>query len=198
MLTTQHMGKNSVFKVPHEIAALLKLPDPSEYTFHSFRRTIATRAANAWATTEQLVDFFGWKNATMSQEYISSSRPAILGMANRLCVTGVNNTTKPRIEDTDKKVPSIGGNGETLTEILSRTQLLQEDSNIFDEMEEDKEMFQQAGVPTHTIFKDKATSQHGILKATIKQTIFAFLFANGTNINLKVILINNMSGNINL
>ena len=98
----------------------------------------------------------------MSQEYISSSRPAVLGMANRLCVTGVNNTTKPGIEDTDKKVSSIGGNGETLPEILSLTQLLQEDSNIFDEME-DEELFQQAGVPTHTIFKDKATSQHGIL-----------------------------------
>ena len=129
MLTTRHMGKNSVFKVPHEIA------------FHSFRRTSATRATDAWAKTEQLVD------ASMSQEYISSSRPAILGMANRLCVTGVNNTTKPRIEDTDKKVSSIGGNGETLPEILSLTQLLQEDSNIFDEMEEDKELFQQAGVP---------------------------------------------------
>ena len=136
MLTTQHMDKNSVLKVPHEIAALLKLPDPSEYTFHSFRRSNATRAADALATTEQLVDFFGWKNASMSKEYIS----AILGMANRLCVTGVNNTTKPRIEDTDKKVSSIGGNGETLPEILSLTQLLQEDSNIFDEMEEDEEL----------------------------------------------------------
>ena len=94
MLTTQHMGKNSVFKVPNEIAALLKLPDPSEYTFHSFKRTSATREAVAEATTMQLVDFFGWKNASMSQEYISSSRPAILGMANRLCVTGVNNTTR--------------------------------------------------------------------------------------------------------
>jgi hypothetical protein len=30
------------------------------------------------------VDFFGWKNASMCQEYISSSKPAILGMANRL------------------------------------------------------------------------------------------------------------------
>ncbi|XP_023336004.1 uncharacterized protein LOC111707184 [Eurytemora carolleeae] len=192
------MGKNSVFKVPHEIAALLKLPDPLKYTFHSFRRTSATRAADAWATTEQLVDFFGWKNASMSQEYITSSRPAILGMANRLCVTGVNNTTKPKIDDTDKKVSSIGGNGETLPEILIRTQLLQVDSNIFDEMEEDEELFQQAGVPTHTIFKDKATSQHGILKATIKQTTFALPTANGTNINLKVIVINNMTGNINL
>ena len=107
----------------------------------------------------------------MSQEYISSSWPAILGMANRLCVTGVNNTTKPRIEDTDKKVSIIFGNGETLPEILSRTQLLLEDNNIFDEMEEDEELFHQAGVPTHTILKDKAISQHGILKATIKQTI---------------------------
>ena len=59
-------------------------------------------------------------------------------------------------------------------------------------------MFQQAGVPTHTIFKDKATSQHGILKATIKRTIFALPTANGKNINLKVIVINNMTGNINL
>jgi integrase len=84
MLTSQFMGKNSVSKVPHEIAALLKLPDPSQYTFHSFKRTSATRAANAGATTEQLVDFFGWKNASMLQEYISSSKPAILGMANRL------------------------------------------------------------------------------------------------------------------
>ena len=56
-------------------------------------------------------------------------------------------------------------------------------------------MFQQAGVPTHTIFKDKATGQHG---ATIKQTISALPTANGTNINLKVIVINNMTGNINL
>ena len=112
MLTTQHMGKNSVFKVPHEIAALLKLPDPSEYTFHSFRRTIATRAANAWATTEQLVDFFGWKNATMSQEYISSSRPAILGMVNRLCVTGVNNTTKPLTKRCPALVDTVTAGGQ--------------------------------------------------------------------------------------
>ena len=62
-------------------------------------------------------------------------------------------------------------------------------------MDEDEEMFQQAGVPTHTIFKDKATGQHG---ATIKQTISALPTANGTNINLKVIVINSMSGNINL
>ncbi len=29
------------------------------------------------------MDFFGWKNGSMCQEYISSSKPAILGMASR-------------------------------------------------------------------------------------------------------------------
>ena len=134
----------------------------------------------------------------MCQEYISSSRPAILEMAKRLCGTGVNNTPKPSTEDTDKEVSSFGGNWETCSEVLSRTQLLQEDSNIFDEMEEDEELFQQAGVPTLKIFKDKSTGQHGVLEATIKQTISGFPTSNGTNINLKVIVIKNMSGNINL
>ena len=83
-LTSQAMGKNSVSKIPHEIAALLKLADPSKYTFHSFRRTSATRAADSGATSEQLVDFYGWKNSSMCKEYISSSKPAILGMAKRL------------------------------------------------------------------------------------------------------------------
>jgi hypothetical protein len=36
------------------------------------------------SSTEQLADFFGWKNRSMCQENISSSKPAILGMASRL------------------------------------------------------------------------------------------------------------------
>ena len=64
-LSNQHMGKNSISKIPHEIASLLNLPDPARYTFHSFRRTSATNAADAGATTEQLVDFYGWKNSSM-------------------------------------------------------------------------------------------------------------------------------------
>ena len=64
-MTSQFMGRNMVGKVPHEIAALLNLPGPVKYTFHSFRRTSATRVADAGASMEQLVDFFGWKNGTM-------------------------------------------------------------------------------------------------------------------------------------
>ncbi len=36
------------------------------------------------SSTEQLADFFGRKNGSMCQENISSSKPAILGMASRL------------------------------------------------------------------------------------------------------------------
>ena len=191
ILTTQCMGKNSVSKVPHEIAALLNLPDPSKYTFHSFRRTSATRAADAGATSEQLVDFFGWRNTSMCQEYISSSRPAILGMANRLSGTGVNIQVEPRIDDTDEEV-TFGGRGVTGLQDLSQTQFQQED-DLDVVMEEDEEMYQKAGIPFPT-----QTGQQGNVEASIKQTLSAIPAANGANINLKVIVINNMSGNINL
>ena len=84
LLKKQYMGKNKVSDVPHEIAKFLGVPEYDKYTFHSFRRTAATSAADAGSSTEQLVDFFGWKNGSMCQEYISSSKPAILGMASRL------------------------------------------------------------------------------------------------------------------
>jgi integrase len=52
-LTSQFMGKNMVFKVPNDIAVVFNIPEPTKFTFHSFRRTSATRAADAGATTEQ-------------------------------------------------------------------------------------------------------------------------------------------------
>lgn len=51
--TTQYM-------VPKEMANILKMPDPSQYTLKPnqlFRRTSATSAVDAGAATEQLADF---------------------------------------------------------------------------------------------------------------------------------------------
>ena len=84
LLKKQFLGKNMLAVVPREIAKFISLEECDKYTFHSFRRTSATSAADAGSSTEQLVDFFGWKNGSMCQEYISSSKPAILGMASRL------------------------------------------------------------------------------------------------------------------
>jgi hypothetical protein len=83
-LASLPIGRNMLFKVPHKIAELLGLPNPSSYTFHSFRRTSAIMAADAGSTSEQMVDFFEWNNSSMCQEYISSSKPAMFVMANRL------------------------------------------------------------------------------------------------------------------
>jgi hypothetical protein len=40
------MGKNMIGKVPHDVATRLNLSKPEDYTFHSYRRTSATSAAN--------------------------------------------------------------------------------------------------------------------------------------------------------
>jgi hypothetical protein len=78
------MGKNMVGKVPHDVATRMGLPNPESYTFHSYRRTSATSATNGGMTPEQMQGFFGWKNSSMCQEYISSSRPAVMYAANML------------------------------------------------------------------------------------------------------------------
>ena len=78
------MGKNTVGKVPHDVARRLKLDNPDDYTFHSYRRTSATTAANGGMTSEQMQGFYGWKSASMCQEYISTSRPAIMRAAQTL------------------------------------------------------------------------------------------------------------------
>ena len=193
-LTNQTMGKNSVSKVPHEIAALLKLDDPSKYTFHSFRRTSATRAADAGATSEQLVDFYGWKNSSMCQEYISSSKPAILGMASRL-----SSTVQSSINDSKEESPANGDGlpdlgGHTVTDSKPEA----EEEQIIADMEEDEEMLDNVGISSSSqkVFSDAVTGQQCVVETAIKETLSAIPGTKGATI--KVIVVNKMSGNINL
>jgi hypothetical protein len=53
MLKSLPMGRNMISKVPHEIATVLSLPDPSLYTFHSFRRTSSANAASVQNILDQ-------------------------------------------------------------------------------------------------------------------------------------------------
>jgi hypothetical protein len=52
MLKSLPMGKNMISSVPYDIATVLSLPDPSLYTFHSFRRTSSASAAFAQNNSE--------------------------------------------------------------------------------------------------------------------------------------------------
>ena len=78
------MRKNTVQAVPHDIAKRFGLQNPQDYKFHSFRRGAATAAADGGSTSEQMQDFFGWKNPSMCKEYISTSKAAINSMAAKL------------------------------------------------------------------------------------------------------------------
>ena len=80
----QPIGKNTISQVPNEMAILLGLENPKSYTFHSLRRSSATAAADGGASVQQLMDFYGWANPNMPQEYVTSSKFAIKGMAERL------------------------------------------------------------------------------------------------------------------
>ncbi len=76
------MGKNTLGKVPHDVARRLKLTSPKDYTFHSYRRTSATTAANGGMTSEQMQELWLEKCFDVSRIYsISTSRPAIMHAA---------------------------------------------------------------------------------------------------------------------
>ncbi len=115
-LISQFMGMHMVSKVAQDIAALFNVSEPTKFTFHSFRRT---RAADAGETAEQLVHFFGWKNGSICQEYIFSSRPAIFSMANRLA-----------------------GPENTAVELTS----LRQDEYLYAQLVEDPESYRKAGI----------------------------------------------------
>ena len=83
-LVAQGMGRNKLAEVPHEVAKFLGKENWQDFTFHSFRRSSATAAADAGATPQQMQDFFGWKHPSMTAEYISTSRHQINAMAGRL------------------------------------------------------------------------------------------------------------------
>ena len=66
------------------MAKFLEKENIKGYTFHSCRRSSATAAADSGASPQQMIDFYGWKNCQMPQEYISTSKVAVKNMAHHL------------------------------------------------------------------------------------------------------------------
>ena len=65
----------------------------NDFTFHSFRRSSASAAADDGATAQQMIDFYGWKSVSMPQEYISTSKKAINNMAGLLKLETVTSSS---------------------------------------------------------------------------------------------------------
>ena len=169
--------------MPHEVAKFLNLPEWEKYTFHSFRRTSATSAADAGASTEQLVDFFGWKNGSMCQEYISSSKPAILGMASRL--GGFEALSEDPVVEVDV---------EKENDTLDIKPMMQE-IEAFIVLEEDPEMYAMAGIellPVPAPVPAPVTEQARI-ESTIRQAMASVPTVNGTTVNFKIVVVNDLN-----
>ena len=83
------MGKNTISQIPKEVANLLGKDNSDGFSFHSLRRSSATAAADNGATVAQMMDFYGWAQPSMPQEYILSSKHAVQGMAVKLQGSGI-------------------------------------------------------------------------------------------------------------
>lgn len=71
--TIQPVGVNTFGGIPKIIASYLKLPNPSAFTGHCFRRTSATLLANAGADLLSLKRHGGWKSSMVAEGYIDDS-----------------------------------------------------------------------------------------------------------------------------
>ena len=70
--------------MPSDVATHLNIDVPKKYTFHSYRRLAATAVADAGATSGRIQDFFGWANATLTMEYISTSKASPIKVTQKL------------------------------------------------------------------------------------------------------------------
>lgn len=82
--SVQAVGINTIGKLPSLIAAYLKLPNPSEYTGHCFRRLSATLLADMGADITNLKRHGGWKSTSVAESYIEDSIENKIKIANQI------------------------------------------------------------------------------------------------------------------
>lgn len=175
LLVAQVMGKNKIADVPHEIARLLKLPDPANYTFHSFRRSSASMAADSGATSDQMMSFFNWKHPSMCQEYISTSKAAIKGMATKL-------SSKTREEE---------------RKMASKEEVVETSNSFGDQQTDEDEALDKIIAEVDEVQMQHSGEEVGNI---VKKVIAAIPTEHktGNGMNVKVVVFNSISGNITL
>lgn len=82
--TRQAVGINKFGRMATEIASFLKLPNPSEYTGHCFRRSSATILVNAGEDLLSLKRHGGWRSSGVAEGYVDDSIANKLKIANKI------------------------------------------------------------------------------------------------------------------
>lgn len=94
------MGKNTLAKIPQNIASYLGLKNKELYTGHCFRRTSATLHANGGATSLDLKKHFNWRSENMAMRYVNQSSVQKTNMS--AIISGDTNLNKSSKEETHK------------------------------------------------------------------------------------------------
>jgi len=97
----QPIGINTFGKIPSIIAEYLKLPNPSCYTGHSFRRSSATMLANSGGDLLTVKKHGGWKSSTVAEGYVDNTITKKIDVSRKILTSNVasTHTGEKSIED---------------------------------------------------------------------------------------------------
>lgn len=82
--STQVIGVHTFGKIPSLIAQYLQLPNASNYTGHSFRRSSASLLVEAGGDILMLKRHGGWKSSTVAEGYIEDSMSSKTEISNKI------------------------------------------------------------------------------------------------------------------
>ena len=115
------------------------------------------------------------------QEYISSSKPAILGMASRL--GGFEALSEDPVVEVD-----VEKENDTL-DIKPMMQEIEE----FIVLEEDPEMYAMAGIELVPVPVPAPAPVQGMIESIIRQAMASVPTVNGTTVNFKIVVVNDLN-----
>lgn len=122
MCTVQAVGKNTFSKIPSKIAEYLKLPEPSSYTGHSFRRTSASLLVEAGGDIISLKRHGGWKSSAVAEGYLEDSISQKCNVAQQIITGGKKSQSVSTCEYINKDKQIIIEGCESLSTITSENQ----------------------------------------------------------------------------
>lgn len=109
------MGAHITGAVGKQVAQVLNKDSPEIFTGHCFRRSAATQAAKAGATTPALKTHFGWCQETTPQRYIEGTNETVQKMARFITSTTSEESSSGSTFQVNRKEEIVDGKGNTYT-----------------------------------------------------------------------------------
>lgn len=104
--TVQCVGVNTFGKIPSEIAAYLKLPNPHLYTGHSFRRSSASILADSGEEITSIKRLGGWKSTSVAEGYLEESTKHKKDISNKILGMNIPSNSLELDSETYSNIPS--------------------------------------------------------------------------------------------